>query len=93
MTDTTIRTLNGITARISAWVNHRQRELSARIHAAGDERARRHGWTVTETTGRFGFKARSYRDPRFDNRHRQLSSGASLRRTPSEAAPTSKAGE
>jgi hypothetical protein len=93
MTDTTIRTLNGITARISAWVGHRQRELSARIHRAGDDRARRHGWTVTETTGRFGFKARSYRDHRFDNRHRQLSPGASLRRTPSEAAPTSEAGE
>jgi hypothetical protein len=93
VTDTTIRNRAGIAAPISAWVGHRQREVSARIHAAGDERARRHGWTVTETTGQFGFKARSYRDPRFDNRHRQLSPGASLRRTPSEAAPTSKAGE
>jgi hypothetical protein len=73
VTDTTIRTRNGVAARSSAWVGHRQRELSSRIHRAGDDRARRHGWTVTEITGRFGFKARSYRDPRFDNRHRQLS--------------------
>jgi hypothetical protein len=76
MTETSIRTRVGIVARISAWVRRLQRELSARVHAAGDERARHHGWTVTETTGRFGFEARSYRDPRFDDRRRQLSQGA-----------------
>jgi hypothetical protein len=32
------------------------------ICAKPDERARRHGWTVTRT----GFGARHYRDPRFD---------------------------
>jgi hypothetical protein len=62
VTDTTIRNRAGIAARISAWVGHRQREVSARIYAAGNERALRHGWTVTATTGQFGFEARSYRD-------------------------------
>jgi hypothetical protein len=93
MTDTTIRTRTGIAARISAWVGRCQREVSARIHRAGDERARRYGWRVTETTGRFGFEARSYRDPRFDDRRRQLSPGAGLRRTRSEAVPTRETGE
>ena len=72
MTQTTIRIRVSILARISAWVRRHQHELSARIHAAADEQARQHGWTVTETPGRFGFKARSYRDPRFEDRRRQL---------------------
>ena len=29
------------------------------------------GWTVTASTGRFGFGARTYRDPRFDSLRRQ----------------------
>lgn len=93
MTETTSRTRVSILARICAWIRRYQHELSVRIHAAADERARQHGWTVTETTGRFGFEARSYRDPRFDDRRRQLSCGAGLRRTGSEAAPTRQAGE
>lgn len=68
MTETAIRIRAGIAARISAWVSRGQRELSARVHAAADERARQHGWAVTECTGRLGFLARSYRDPRFNNR-------------------------
>ena len=63
MTETTIRTRTGIAARTSVWVRRCLRKLSARIHAAGDDRARRYGWNVTETTGRFGFEARSYRIP------------------------------
>ncbi|MEV0618996.1 hypothetical protein AB0I81_37150 [Nonomuraea sp. NPDC050404] len=47
-----------IAARISAWVDRADRALCA----APDERARRHGWTVTTT----GFGSRRYRDPRFD---------------------------
>jgi hypothetical protein len=57
---------------MSAWFGRRQRELSDRVHAVGDEQARQHGWEVTKSTGRFGLGARSYRDPRFDDRHRQL---------------------
>jgi hypothetical protein len=83
MTQTTDRTRPGIAARIPGWVRRGQRELSARVHAAGDERARRHGWTVTETTGRFGFGARSYRDPRFEDRRRRPSPGAGPGRTSS----------
>jgi hypothetical protein len=45
-----------------------QRELSARVHAGADTCARQYGWTVTVTTGLFGFTARTYRDPRFDHR-------------------------
>lgn len=52
------------------------------MHAAGDERARRHGWEVIESTGRFGFGARTYRDPRFDDRRRQHSPPGSLRGQP-----------
>jgi hypothetical protein len=93
MTDTTIRTWTGIAARISARVGHYRREVAARIYAAGDEQALRHGWTVTETTGRFGFEARSYRDPRFDDRFRQPSRGVAFRPIRSDAAPTSDTGE
>ena len=93
MTETAVRTRAGITARIWVWVRRCQGELSARVYAAGDEEARRHGWTVTRTTGRFGFEARSYRDPRFGDRHRQPSLGAGLPRIQSEPAPTRRAGE
>ncbi len=66
----------GIPARMSAWVGRRQRELSNWVHEAGDEHARQYGWEVAKSTRRFGFGARSYRDPRFDDRPRQLSAGA-----------------
>jgi len=52
------------------------------MHAAGDERARRHGWEVIESTGRFGFGARTYRDPRFDDRRRQHSPTGSVQGQP-----------
>jgi len=74
--ETAIGRRAGIATRISAWVGRRQRELSDRVHAAGDAAARQHGWTVAATTARFGFGARTYRDPRFDDRRRQLSAGA-----------------
>jgi hypothetical protein len=93
MTETTVRTRAGIAARISVWARHRQHELSVRMHAAADDRARRYGWTVTETTGRFGFKGRSYRDPRFDARRQRLASGAEIRRTCGEEVPTKEAGD
>jgi hypothetical protein len=53
-------------ARISAWIGRRQQELSDRVHVSGDKFAAEAGWTVTPSTGRFGFGARTYRDPRFD---------------------------
>jgi hypothetical protein len=73
MTDITIHTRAGIGARISGCVGRRQRDLSDRVHAAGDALARQHGWTVTATTEWFGFGGRIYRDPRFDDRRQQLS--------------------
>jgi hypothetical protein len=56
-------------SRLLAGLRRRQRELSDRVHAAGDAAAASHGWTITKTTGVFGFGARIYRDPRFDSRH------------------------
>ena len=76
MTQITIHPRAGAVARASTWVRRRQGDLSDRVHAAADERARRYGWEVTGSTGRFGFGARTYRDPRFDGRRQQLSHGA-----------------
>jgi hypothetical protein len=72
ITDTASRR-PGIAIRFSVWVGHRQRELSDRIHAAGDAAARQDGWAITKSTGRLGFGMRSYRDPRFNNRRQQPS--------------------
>lgn len=44
------------------------RHLSERLHTGGDALAHAHGWTITPTTGRFGFRGRTYRDPRFTAR-------------------------
>lgn len=93
MTKTTVRTRAGIATRLPAWIRRCQHELSARIHAAADDRARRYGWTVTQTTERFGFEGRSYRDPRFDHRRRQLAPGAGALCTRSDAAPRREARE
>jgi hypothetical protein len=72
LTETTAHRRAGILARMPAWIGRRQSELSDRVHAAGDECARQHGWQVTKSTGRFGFGMRSYRDPRFGDRRWQL---------------------
>ena len=69
----------GILAWMSAWIGRRQRRLSDRMHAGGDEHARLQGWEVKKSTGRFGFGARIYRDPRFDDRRRQTSHAGSFR--------------
>lgn len=69
---TTTRRRTGSPARMSAWIGRRQRELSDRVHATGDDRARQHGWQVAASTGRFGFGARTYRDSRFEDRRRRL---------------------
>ena len=78
MTEITVQPRAGIVARSSAWVHRRKTAQSERVHAAGDERARRYGWEVTENTGRLGFGARTYRDPRFDDRRRQHSRSAQV---------------
>ena len=74
-TDLSAGTRVGIAARILAWALHYPRALSDRLHAAEDERARQYGWEITKSTGRFGFATRTYRDPRFDDRRRQLTGG------------------
>ena len=56
----------------STWVALRQQELSDRVHRDGDDFARSQGWTITTSTGRLGFGARQYRDPRFDRRKARL---------------------
>ncbi|WP_347697993.1 hypothetical protein [Nonomuraea sp. B12E4] len=47
---------------MTAWVGELVTRADHALCAKQDERARRHGWTVTKT----GFGARRYRDPRFD---------------------------
>jgi hypothetical protein len=74
MTQTAARRRVGVLIRIPAWIRRRQRELSDRVHAAAYECARQHGWEVTKSAGRFGFGARSYRDPRFGDRRWHLGS-------------------
>jgi hypothetical protein len=67
MTDMTAgRRAEGLTRRLGAWITRRQQQLSDCLHADGDALARERGWTITTTTGRFGFGGRVYRDPRFD---------------------------
>jgi hypothetical protein len=72
LTETAACIRAGIPAQMPARIRQRQREMSDRVHAAGDDRACQHGWEVTKSTGRFGFGARSYRDPRFSDRQWQL---------------------
>jgi hypothetical protein len=50
------------------WIRRIQERLSNRVHAQGDALAGQAGWATTKTTGRFGFGARVYRDPRFGQR-------------------------
>jgi hypothetical protein len=58
----------GVPSRLAARVALLQRKLSDRVHRDGDALAREHGWPITATTGRFGFGARVYHDPRFAER-------------------------
>jgi len=66
-----------MSALVADWIRRRQQELSEAVHAAGDERARDHGWEITKGTGRLGLGTRTYRDPRFGDQ----------RRVPAEANP------
>lgn len=54
--------------RLAARAARLQRLLSDRLFAEGDAFAREHGWEITKSTGRSGFGARIYRDPRFGQR-------------------------
>jgi hypothetical protein len=56
-----------------------RRSLSERIHAAADDHARAQGWEVTETRGWLGLRGRTYRDPRFNARRRDIATGRNLR--------------
>jgi hypothetical protein len=75
MSETTIRPRDGVAAWLFARVRRWQRDLSDRVHAAGDEHAHRLGWEINKSTGRFGFGTRAYRDPRFDHGGGQLPGG------------------
>jgi hypothetical protein len=80
MTDTTtVPRIGSWPRRLAERIATMQRRLSDRAHADGDAFAAERGWTVTAATGRFGFGARIYRDPRFDQR-------ASAARLPAENA-------
>jgi hypothetical protein len=85
MTGATPRRRYSVRARIAAWVARRQQDLSDLVHAAADDRARRHGWEITNGTGRFGFGARSYHDPRFTRPAPALFPARSAQSAPSSA--------
>jgi hypothetical protein len=53
---------------LAIWTGRTLERLSERIHAGGDATARENGWEITRATGRFGFGARIYHDPRFAHR-------------------------
>jgi hypothetical protein len=59
-----------------------QERLSDRAHARGDAFAGQAGWTTTKTTGRFGFGARVYRDPRFSQPQPETTKAAQLSEAP-----------
>jgi hypothetical protein len=73
MTSVTTTTTAPATARtrrtLADWLARKQDGLSTRVHAAGDAAMAQAGLTVTASTGRFGFGARTYRHPGFDSRH------------------------
>jgi hypothetical protein len=69
MTETATRRHAGsVPRRLAEWIARLQQQLSDRLFADADAFAREHGWQITKTTGRSGFGARSYRDPRFGQR-------------------------
>jgi hypothetical protein len=85
MADPTPRKPSCVRVRISTWIGRRQQDLSDRAHSAADDQARQHGWEITTSTGRFGFGARSYHDPRFRRPAPALSPVRSTEPAPSSA--------
>jgi len=76
---------------LAAWLGRKQEALSTCVHAAGDSRMARRGLTVTSSTGRFGFGARTYRHPGFDRLQSADRTTAASRRPPTApSAPTSQ---
>ena len=79
---------------IGARIERLRRRLCDRMFAAGDAFAHEHRWTVATAPGRFGFGARIYRNPRFDQRKAQdrlRSGGWAELPQPARAAPASLA--
>jgi hypothetical protein len=69
MTQTATRRQAGsVPRRLARWIARLQQQLSDSGFTDGDAFASEHGWQITKTTARFGFGARSYRDPRFGQR-------------------------
>lgn len=68
MTEYTGAVTVSVARRVADWISAQRRAISDHAHTSGDAYAGAQGWTVTASTGRFGFGARTYRDPRFDTR-------------------------
>jgi hypothetical protein len=62
------RRAGGQYSRLAARVTRLQRQWSDHGHADRDAFARKHGSAISATSGRLGFCARVYRDPRFGQR-------------------------
>jgi hypothetical protein len=82
--------VGSVPRRLAGWIVRLQRQPSDRVFTDGDAFAREHGWEITKTTGRFGFGARSYRDPRFGQRPAAPDSGLSP--SPGRAEPQPQPG-
>jgi hypothetical protein len=94
MTETaTCRHVGSVARSLARWIARLHRQLSDCVFADGDAFAREHEWQITKTTGRFGFGARSYRDPRFGQRPAAPPSdsepSASLRQAEAQPQPGS----
>ena len=67
---------------LATWLGRKQEALSTRLHGAGDSRMARRGLTVSSSTGRFGFGARTYRHPGFEGLQSAARTTAASRRPP-----------
>jgi hypothetical protein len=78
----------GVLSRLAARIPRLPRQLSDCVHRDSDALAREHGWSITATTGWFGFGTRVYRDPRFAARMPGADDGDPIRPDTRAAAMT-----
>jgi hypothetical protein len=79
--------------RLADRIGSRQRAISGRAHAAGDNFAREVGLAITCDTGRLGFGSRTYHDPRFDATCQAVTPAAMIGRTLRQLARAREAGQ
>ena len=88
----TSRHSSRLLSRLAAWTARSLERLFDGIHTGGDAIARENGWEIARATGRFGFGARIYHDPRFAHRALGTDHDGPAAHTPMARA-TSRPGE